>query len=461
MGLRRDRWRTSIVYGLYYSKLLDRSDPVTLKFQPAGGEARDLTIVSRDGDAFVARIPLDAAVGEAEVLAVSASGKTFRARLWIAEANFGIYPEIAGNSLTHPLRPGESMAIFGTGLGANPNVESISIELAGVTVPAEFAAAVADRPGVDQIEFRLPEDAPDDCYAGLQVRVAGRVSNQVSIATAAAEGVCRHRLGLTAGDLATLDAGGTVPIGSVSVTSGISPKYQAPGRYYRFDSLTARFQLLDAFSFATLPARWRRRDLPAAATRTLGFRPRGCPAPAEIDAGRAAMESPNGTRFELANGRVDLSENTDYDLTDVPASPVTHGDWKLTLSGGTDVAAFQLPFHVPPPLRWTDRAPALSNARDYTVRWDPAGYAEGDRAQLRLDAGSSVVECNIAAAAGAITVPAALLGGAQSGSSAHLSLTISRLNNARPRFDAPLVSGGSAPGIVEIYFRDVLQFQIP
>jgi uncharacterized protein (TIGR03437 family) len=77
---------------------LSPDDTVTLRFRtPGSAEARDMTILVAQPSfvgpptQFTALVPPDIPIGQAEVLAVAASGRSFSATLWIAASDFGIF----------------------------------------------------------------------------------------------------------------------------------------------------------------------------------------------------------------------------------------------------------------------------------------------------------------------------------------------------------------------------------
>jgi uncharacterized protein (TIGR03437 family) len=214
------------ITGLYqpFGSLLP-DDTVTLRFRAPGAvNARDLTILTHPSvgppDQFTALVPRDTPTGQAEILAVTASGKRFSTSVWIAASNFGLFTKSGAGfdaalaqvwregprapGLTTPVRAGEWVTLWGTGLGSAA-ASTIAVKVAHIRITPAYAGPAPGQPGVDQINFQFPAGVPDDCYVPVAVEVGGRALNTPSIAAASAPGPCRHRLGLSADALATLD----------------------------------------------------------------------------------------------------------------------------------------------------------------------------------------------------------------------------------------------------------------
>src|SRR5215469_6483982 len=87
------------VTGLYQpAGTLAPGDAVTLRFRaPGATDVRDLSILAAQPSLggtpmrFTALVPPDTPVGQADILAVAASGASFSTTLWIAASDFGIF----------------------------------------------------------------------------------------------------------------------------------------------------------------------------------------------------------------------------------------------------------------------------------------------------------------------------------------------------------------------------------
>jgi uncharacterized protein (TIGR03437 family) len=131
------------------------------------------------------------------------------------------------NQYLHPARPGQTLILWGTGLGpytAGPdnqaptagNIASDVEIVIGPTVLRPFYAGRAPGiPGVDQINFTLPNDlsVPDGCTIPLTARTGGstgRTSTVTTFAKATAGSVCVHPMRLSPDMLRRLDAGESI-----------------------------------------------------------------------------------------------------------------------------------------------------------------------------------------------------------------------------------------------------------
>jgi uncharacterized protein (TIGR03437 family) len=169
---------------------------------------------------FIAVVPPGTPPGEVEVAVSDVAGKTYITCFWIAPSNFGLFADGAQvwrngperPRLTEPVRPGEWVTLWGTGLG---NASTLTVYVAGVSVTPSFAGPAPGQPGLDQVNFRFPAGVPEDCYIPVTATTSGRTSNMAVLPAGAAPGPCRHRLGLSHEELAALDNGGQIPVSQI------------------------------------------------------------------------------------------------------------------------------------------------------------------------------------------------------------------------------------------------------
>jgi uncharacterized protein (TIGR03437 family) len=132
------------------------------------------------------------------------------------------------NALTAPVRPGQVMILWGTGLGPVTFDETQLPQVGNLDVDAEvmvgnksarilYKGRSPQFPGIDQINFEVPTDAPEGCHVPLAVRAGGVVSNFASIAIAAAGAVCADVNGFSAADMEKLRSPGHLRIGEVAL----------------------------------------------------------------------------------------------------------------------------------------------------------------------------------------------------------------------------------------------------
>jgi len=111
------------------------------------------------------------------------------------------------NSSTAAAKPGQTVILWGTGLGAGLNADNLAPQVGDLPVAVEiwvggkkvtvkrYSGRSPSYAGVDVVIFDLPADTPAGCYVPIQVRVGEQVggqtvSNSVSIAVSADGGPC-------------------------------------------------------------------------------------------------------------------------------------------------------------------------------------------------------------------------------------------------------------------------------
>lgn len=454
---------------------LSPDDTVTLRFRaPGSAEVRDMTILVAQPSfggpptQFTALVPPDIPIGQGEVLAIAASGKSFSATVSIAASDFGVFTKAGAGydaaaaqvwrgaphavGLTTPVQSGEWVTLWGTGLGS-ADATGVSVEVAGISAAPSYAGPAPGLPGVDQINFQFPAGVPDDCYVPVAVKIGGRAGNTPSIAAASAPGVCHHRLGLSPDALAALDQGGRVPLSQTWVHSDVLPSSSTPVSYRRFDTVSLDFLQYDAALIQVV-------------TGLLTTRASGCQLSLEdgavsafligspLDAGTPVVTGPGGVRITMDGSFGHYSttpSDTTYTLDAIPPSSFVPGDWSVQAPGGNDVAAFHANLRIPPALHWTNRATVspVSRTSDLILKWDPTGYTDREWMQGSIGVGAGSVICQAPATAGSITIPPALIAQLPATTSAapmvQLLLTPANLNPVL--YSVPLVGGGSFPGL--------------
>ena len=479
------------IRGLYQpTGSLSLEDTVTLRFRAPGTvDAREMTIVATQPSFFdfpaqlTALIPADTPLGQADVLAVSASGKSFTSTVWIVASGFGVFTKAAEGygaaaaqiygdtprtvGLTTPVRAGEWVTIWGTGLGST--TAAVLVEVAGIGVTPSYSGPAPGLTGVDQINFRFPAGVPDDCYLPLTVTVNARASNITSIAAAGVPGPCHHRLGLSSDALATLDRGGLVTLSKSSVGSSVIPDFSIPVTYsyMRDDSVFLGFIPYDAAGVQSVTGLLTKdvsgcelnlggRDVSGA----IVFVPR-------VDSGTPVVTGPGGLRIPMEGfpGYYhSTSQGKNFMLDSIPASIFGPGEWAVEVPGGSYIAAFRAALRVPPALRWINRSTVspVSRERDLTLKWDPMGYTDQEWVQCNLDSGRSSISCHAPATTGSLSIPASLI--AQLSTPilfpAMLTLIVAPIDSNPVRYTVPLVKGGVIPGIASFGYLESIWIEL-
>jgi uncharacterized protein (TIGR03437 family) len=378
------------------------------------------------------------------------------ARIRVARSSFGIFtrnqagsgPGIVQNynsatdqpvnALTAPVRPGQVMILWGTGLGPVTFDETQLPKVGDLDVEAEvFVGNKSARilykgrspqfPGIDQINFEVPADAADGCHVPLAVRAGGVVSNFASIAIAAAGAACSDAIGYSAADMEKLRSPGRLQFGEVVLVKTTVIDLKAS-----LDEVSANFIRFDQAT--------------ALKTRRLGSEPgdesRSPYGACAVASGRASAGSlsvggdptraeplPGGPSINLQGprGAKQIAGNPSYSASlggGLPGFSDNYGPEYLVpglytvdhQAGPIGAGTFRATLTLPAPIQWTnqDSFSVVQRAQDLTVTWtggDPAkeyvlvGAMSFDTTR-EVGAGITCVE---RASAGRFTIPAWLL----------------------------------------------------
>ena len=475
------------VRGLYQPfGRLAAGDVVTLSLRaPGASSASELKILvsqnSYDGTPvyFIALVPLGIPAGQAEVVATAASGKSFSTTVWIAESGVGIFTKASAGydaavaqvwrdgpvtvGLTNPVKAGERVTLWGTGLGS---ASPVWVSVGGFEVTPAYAGPSPGYPGVDQINFIFPAGVPDDCYIPITVKAGGRAGNTPSIPAASAPGACRHRLGLSSEALATLDGNGRVPLSRIWVHGDVLPRFDNPGVFSRYDTLSVNFIQYDAAGVQVVTGQL---TTPTAGCQlNLGGGGVGGVLSAQVlDSGRPVVTGPGGERITMEGdyGSFYTVASTDtYTIDAIPPSPLAPGAWKVDVPGGKDIGAFQTGFRVPPPLRWTNRAEVspVSRSSDLVLKWDPTAYTDREWMQGSLGVGTGYLACQGPASTGSLTIPASLVSQlpTESVATPMVQLLLTPVNSTPVLYSVPLVAGGTFPGVATFSYLEMVPVEI-
>jgi hypothetical protein len=135
-----------------------------------------------------------------------------------------------------PAKPGDTGIIYGTGLGSNPagdqplsstgtaagygtNLQSTYnaiVYVGGVQASVGYAGASAF-PGLSQINFTIPSNAPTGCFVPVIVQIGSIVSNSPTIAISSTGSTCSDPMGLTPTQITQAESSG-LTVGSLLLT---------------------------------------------------------------------------------------------------------------------------------------------------------------------------------------------------------------------------------------------------
>ena len=306
--------------------------------------------------------------------------------------------ELQLNGPETPARPGQTITLWGTGLGAAAGSDAIpsaarqsatlvEVDVGGQAAQVSYSGRSPCCPGVDQINLQIPNDVPLGCFVPLSVRVRGAVYSNVEPISISADGArCP-------------DADARIAPGQGQRVGRISLSRTVNGAEAN-DVVEGIF--VEAAAASPLAAR------PAPGACLLLFGPRAFTV-ILLDAGpQLSISGPAGPVSVAQQGRV-------YRAL-APPGPLLLGPGSYSVSGpgGADVGSFSASMEVPEPPRWDlgEAVTRITRNRGFTVTWQgPAGPSRNE-AETSITLTSSSHEtllCSAPADASALSVPPSFL----------------------------------------------------
>jgi len=489
---------------------------VSIRFTPvAGGPAIDALMVYTTRNQIAGLLPSTAAPGDYNVTVTYRGQTSAPGRARVVARSIGIVSADAsgtgqaqaqiyytatrwslnrftggqlGPYTTAVAQPGDTIVLWGTGLGADPASDlaggtsgdrtaaaRVRIRVGNVEHTPAYAGRAGGLPGTDQFNFTLASDVPTGCFVPVQIVAEGGASNVVTLAIAPrGQSACDHPF-LAEAELRRLSEGGTVTVGAFTLSRSTT-EMTVPG----IGSFEMTSEGLDGgFARFTVGNLGALTDYPGLLTFQIGqcyvarlqtnqtdFEEFGLflDPIKDLDAGSPLrLNGPNASNLAVPWDSKTGSYTLDLYRSGFPGMPgsgsgrpvIAAGEYTLTGPGGRHVGAFTARVRVPTALTWTNRAAitSVNRAEGVTVTWSGGegsvsivGYSAntvgGTPAEPLLEMGLFV--CQQRAAEGRFTVPASVLNllppsvlmeGVPAG--------LLRLSNEGcERFTAPLVAGG-------------------
>lgn len=313
------------------------------------------------------------------------------------------------NSLVTSAIPGQTLILWGTGLGPATGGDETagvlpgplpfldSLYVGGVPAYVRYSGRSGCCAGVDQIIFDVPTGI-SGCYVPVAAVTGGVVSNFGTISVAASGRECDDPLSYSAASLQAAERTGTLRSGQIGLTGSSSGEVDFSGNFFATDLTT----VLGATSQLNPPVGscyvWVSRTDTSSAHPGNG-----------LNAGDSlTVNGPPGllTASNTSSGGYSMSKS--------PAS-ISQGTYSFASRGGSDVGPFNATLNVAAPLNWTNAstyssAPiSVTNPLPFT--WsgaDPSSYVT-----IQVDSNNSiynsVLQCTAKPSAGTFTVPASLL----------------------------------------------------
>ena len=391
----------------------------------AGGANYDLILTYSVASQVGAIIPSNTPVGAAQLTVTFGGQNSANFAVNIVRSSFGIFtanqggsgPAIAQNfnsqtdqpinSILNAARPGQTITLWGTGLGP------ISGDDAAGAAPGDLGTAVevlvGNRPatiryrgrsgccaGVDQIVFDVPTGI-QGCYVPLTVRIGNIVSNSTYLAITPNGGRCSAGTPFSDADLQKVSSGGTLSIGSINLNRN-AIKFSLGGSFgtleLKLDNAAASFvrftaAQLTASQFAAGNA------LPLGSCLTFSSSDQATSLPpdpivgAMLDAGpKLTVTGPLGTREMLrdaASGSYSASFSSGTPsipgLPSIPGMPggggpfFDAGAFTIDNGAGAVVGGFRAQLTIPGNFTWTNEnsVNTINRAAGQEFTWSGAG----------------------------------------------------------------------------------------
>ena len=491
----------------------------SMRFTPvAGGTFYDALIAYTLAGQIAGIVPSQTPVGDYNVTVTYNNSTSAPLRVAVVSRNFAlvslagsgtgpavIQNFVAGatvlpiNQFTAPARPGQTLILYGTGMGPiaarddqPPGLQdlkgptSLRVFIGDVEIDPIYAGRSPGSPGLDQINLTLPANVTLGCTVPLRIRVAGAFTNSTTTVSIAPEGasICTHPL-YSADALRRLDARGTLTFGSFALASQ-SIQFSVLGQNLpiKLESVAGQFSTVSLSNIADVTdsntaglfvnlgscavSRVRADQSGQVVGGTAKF----------LDAGTAlTLNGPGITNKAVPKSApgTNVYSATLGDPTgglfpgivipgQTPSAGITAGTFTLAGNGGTEVGAFSASVRVPAPIVWTNQASFSTVIRSsgLTVNWTGgeatdivtifgiSGVRAGGTTENPIFDTSTFI-CTAKGDARTFSVPAAVLtqlapstGSLIDGTGVGvLALQQTTSSEANGRFSAPLRAGGN------------------
>jgi uncharacterized protein (TIGR03437 family) len=441
---------TLVIYS-YSAPVLSGAGGSHVLIRPAGSlQAIPATVVSNSAAAsssITFLTPAGIATGSAELIWQFNGSPYQSVNVMVAPNNFELMRNGSGGTasaqvlsspgapsavgLSTPARPGQTVALAGSGMGYGTQVaatvggKAATVVYAGRGTPA----------GMDQIQLQIPSGVADGCYVPLVLNVGSSVVSS-SISVTATGAPCLHPLGLTSTDLKNLDSGASLNVVEVDLSTGLNA---AP------NGAAFRQEAVNAYASPVPPNQLAQHYMPAI--------PAGCIVPpggtaafirvGDFSSILSSGFDPGGT-LTLQSGSTAISGSglagfytfnlpapVDGIVAAPPAPLLAAGKWTLTTAGSADVPASTVGFTLPPPVQISGAAPvSMRRDSDQTLSWNGSGWDSAATAQILLSGHAAdgvttrTVVCTASANSAGLTIPAAYLAPFAPGSIGTVQLTL-------------------------------------
>lgn len=408
----------------------------TVSIRPVGSSsAIPVTVTNLAAGAITFVVPAGVPLGGAELLykiegqptqwttlnVVQSSFAFFRTEMFGPAAAQSIAADgsVTNIGLTTPVRPGQTLVLTGSGLGYGSKV---SATIGGVDAPVTYAGPHPTQAGHDQILIPIPAGVASGCYLPVNLTYNG-ITVVTTISKTDDGSPCKHPWGLSPADMATLDQGGSLADAQISLVT-------------QFDAVTAAstsraesaYMVLSTVDAGALAGYFALAQPRAASCNPVGlstaiavirsglFSVIGISPPPDIGSS-VALQGPGGSLTLAGSGGSyflwQAPAPVDGSPSSLPNSTIARGNWTWQSSDGKDLPASSFGFTLPAPLQLAGAAPVVfKRDQDQTVSWNASALDPSTVVSVNLNGGGVQIACSAPAAAGSLTIPAALLAGA-------------------------------------------------
>ncbi|MCU1338364.1 MAG: repeat containing protein [Bryobacterales bacterium] len=355
-------------------------------------------------------------------------------------------------TLTASAAPGETIILWGTGLGADPvdsdttytttphqTIVSYTVYIGGVPATIIYQGASV-YPGVSVFGLTVPQSVPTGCYVPIVAVTGSFVSNTAILPIHAGGGTCADpQLGFSGDQILTFRGKATVNSGTVLVSQSTSPG--AGGTPSVSSNAVAIFNQAAGSSYGVGGSVSIGGCL---VTETI---PGPSVAPIGLSTGTITVTGPGGTPVTLTV----VPGSAGIQAATLTAIPSTGGAFVFNSSIGTQVGGFITTVSFPNPLlSWTNQSAAttVNRSQGLSVNWSggsPGTYVTISGSSVSGSATGSYV-CIAPQSAGTFTVPSYVLLALPAGTG---TTTVQNSTNFMP-FVATGLDIGNAIGQVSI-----------
>jgi len=364
--------------------------------------------------------------------------------------NFVSATNLPVNTLMAPAVAGQTLILYGTGLGpvtfdeSGPPVAAdmatnLDLYVGGKKATVLFHGRSPCCAGLDQINFIVPTGV-ESCFAPVAIVTGGVTSNVASIAVApAGSSVCSSSAGLSTTDLLGAQVKGGLRLSAVNIRRN----WAGLGKYY--ESASGGFFNVPTSRLLVSPSLLNEIPLGSCTVSPgVNFSPfAGLPT---MDAGAALTLTGASASFKLTRGSSGTYTQLQGSGANTPVVLIQGGFSLDNGLGGNDVKGFNATASAVAPGLWTNQASftTVDRSKDQTVTWsstDPngvvriwgtsSGTSDGD-----FPGNFVTFSCYERATAGSFTIPAWILSTLPAIPATNGDLYVGSLTLS-PRFTAP------------------------